>query len=134
MLGAKSIQHLAAEAEAASRAGDLERTVHLASRLALELHQLLREAEPALNGPRRSPRPGARPDQTEPDPQLLEGLMELLRQQNLSAVGRFGAISSQLERRLGAGPHAQLCLHMENLRFGEAIQVLESASTARPSL
>jgi CheY-like chemotaxis protein len=128
MLGAKSIQHLAAEAEAASRGGDLERTVHLASRLALELHQLLREAEPALNGPRRAPRPEARPDQaTDPDPQLVKGFIEVLRQQNLSAVSRFGAIASQLERHLGQGPYAELCLHMENLRFSEAIQVLEGS-------
>jgi hypothetical protein len=106
--------------------------VHLASRLALELHQLLREAEPAFNGPRRSPRPGAHLDQTEPEPHLLEGFIELLRQQNLSAVGRFGAIALQLERRLGEGPYAQLSLHMENLRFSEAIQVLEG-SLAAPS-
>ena len=36
------------------------------------------------------------------------------------------------ERRLGHGPYAELCVHMENLRFSEAIQVLERSS-AGPS-
>jgi hypothetical protein len=59
------------------------------------------------------------------EPQLLVGLIDLLRQQNLAAVGRFGAIASQLERRLGPGPYAQVLLHMDNLRFNDAIKLLE---------
>jgi hypothetical protein len=52
-------------------------------------------------------------------------LLDLLRQQNLSAVNRFNAILPQLERRLGQGPCALMRDHMEHLRFTEAVKVLE---------
>ena len=130
MLGARSIQHLAGEAEASARAGELEHAAHLATRLDLELHQLLQSAGPTLNAERRTQvsdvaQMGEGKGEAALEPQLLVGLIDLLRQQNLAAVGRFGAIASQLERRLGPGPYAQVLLHMDNLRFNDAIKLLE---------
>jgi PAS domain S-box-containing protein len=128
MLGARSIQHLAAEAEAASRAGELERAAELAARLDVELHQLLESAGPALSAERGSQVSHvAQAGEAVLEPQLLVALIDLLRQQNLAAVGRFGAISSQLALRLGPGPFAQVLLHMDNLRFDDAIKVLEQS-------
>jgi PAS domain S-box-containing protein len=126
MLGARSIQHLAAEAEAASRAGELDRAAELATRLDLELHQLLESAGPAISAERGGQAPDvAAPGEAVLEPQHLAGLIELLRQQDLAAVGRFAAISSQLALRLGPQPFAQVLLHMDNLRFTDAMKVLE---------
>jgi PAS domain S-box-containing protein len=128
MLGATSIQELARAGETACAAGEVAQAAALAITLAAQLELLRESSSAALAGmPARDQRP-LQTDDSELDPQLVVDLLDLLRQQNLSAVHRFNAILPQLERRLGHGACALMRDHMEHLRFIEAVDVLEHGS------
>jgi CheY-like chemotaxis protein len=125
MLGAKAIQDLAGECEAACGAGETERAVHLTARLDVLLHRLHECAAATLDASKAQEARPARTGDGDLDSKLLVDLIELLVQQNLSAVGRFNAIMPQLERRLGEGPYALMRDHMSNLRFTDAVKLLQ---------
>jgi CheY-like chemotaxis protein len=129
LLGAKAIQQLAGEAEAACAAGQLELAAHLATRLATELQRLERSANPLLEAARAQADDAALADGDALEPRALADLVDLLRQQSLSALDRFNAISPQLRRRLGKESFERVRDHIDNLRFSDAARALE---TGRP--
>jgi len=126
MLGAKAIQGLAGEAEAACAAGEVARATDLASALATQVQRLRQSAGPTLAVAQAQAESSAEASQEDLDPQLLGDLIGLLRQQNLSAVSRFQAITPQLQRRLGQASYALMRGHMDNLRFTDAVNLLEA--------
>jgi len=126
-LGAKSIQGLAGETEAALAAGGSADTVRLSSRLAEELRTLATATASALQD-----LPDARASepldtQAVLEPQALSDLIALLRAQRLSAVDCFNALAPGLRNRLGPASYAMTRGHLDNLRFGDAATILEHA-------
>ena len=126
MLGAKAIHLLAGEAEAACAAGELERSVHLATRLTTKLQRLRELAAPALLV--------VAPAQIEDDslaagdaldPQALADLVNLLRRQSMSAIERFSGLSPQLQRLLSKNSFERVRELIDNLQFSDAANALE---------
>ena len=126
MLGATAIHELAGEAEAACAAGDVDRAAYLATRLAALLQRLRASAAPALadlaQTQEESPFTGAKIE-----PQALADFIDLLRQQSLSAMDRFGSISRQLESLLGKESYELVRSQIDNLQFSDAADALEEA-------
>ena len=126
LLGAKAIQRLAGEAEAACVGGDVALAGPLADDLASELHRLRQSAEPAFQS-RQAPADevlGEGGDPLEMD--ALAELVGLLRQQKLSAMDRFKTLSPQLRRHLRQSEYERVEEHLDNLRFGDAADILET--------
>jgi PAS domain S-box-containing protein len=127
LLGAKAINRLAIAAEAACRSGEreCERAAQLTKEVASLIRQLRHSAAPFLEAtrPEADQIPVASDDDV--DPQLLAELIDLLRQQCLSAVDRFTDCSPQLLRRLGKESYERMRDHVDNLQFGDAAKVLE---------
>ncbi len=128
MLGAKTIQQLAAAAEAACRGGEAARAAELAAQVMASLQALRASAAPALA---EAPAPGAEAGHdvadASTDPQVLHDLVGLLRENDLSALDRFSAASAQLRRRLGSKEtYDAVRANVENLQFSEAARTLEA--------
>ena len=126
LLGAKSIQRLAGRAEAACVGGDVGLASPLAADLASELQRLRQSAEPAFQS-RQAPI-GETPAQ-DGGPLEMEALAELvglLRQQRLSAMDRFKALTPQLRGHLRQGDYDRVEDHLDNLRFSDAADILET--------
>ncbi len=127
LLGAKSIQRLAGEAEAASVCGDVALAGPLAEDLGSELRRLRQSAEPAFHA-RQAPVEEAMVQGGDPlEMDALAELVDLLRQQRLSAMDRFKALSPQLCGYLGQGDYKRVQEHLDGLRFGDAADMLEAA-------
>ena len=58
--------------------------------------------------------------------QIVTDLVVLLRRQSLSATERFGSISPQLQRLLGADSYELVRSHMEHLQYTDAADALEA--------
>jgi CheY-like chemotaxis protein len=129
MLGAKAIQQLAGEAEAACAAGAVERAAQLATKLATQLQQLHRHAAPAFMGGRAQAEEAVLPGGGELEKQALADFIALLRGQSLSAMDRFTSISPQLRRSLSTGSYELVRDHIENLQFSDAAEALEASQT-----
>jgi HPt (histidine-containing phosphotransfer) domain-containing protein len=130
MLGATAIHQLAGEAEAACAAGEVDRATYLATRLAVLLQRLRESAAPALAADpaeteEEAPYVGARIE-----PQVLADFIDLLRQQSLSAMDRFGALSRPLRSHLGKESYELVRNHIDNLNFSEAANALEATPNA----
>ena len=124
MLGAKTIQKIAAQAEAACTAGQPERATRLGSKLEVELRRLWRSASSAVVVvPEHAP--AVPSDAIALDPEAIANFVELLRDQSLSAIDTFDSISPQLHRALGEGAYGRVRDHIDNLRFSDAANVLE---------
>jgi HPt (histidine-containing phosphotransfer) domain-containing protein len=133
MLGAKAIQDLAAEAEAACAAGEVEHGARLATSLAAQLQRLRDDATPKLSGPGGAGE-GAGPSTDEAlEATAIVDLVGLLRQQNLAAADRFSAITPQLQRCLGQESYALVSDHISNLRFTDAAKLLEQVRHLPPT-
>ena len=65
------------------------------------------------------------------EPTVLPDLINLLRQQSLSAMDRFSSVSPQLRRLLSKGAYDLVDDHIRNLQFSEAANALE-ASQRKP--
>ena len=128
MLGAKAIQQLAGEAEAACAAGEVERAAHLATQTCHAVATAASERGARVHGSAgRRPKRRRSPSDGELEPQVLADLVDLLRQQSLSAMDRFSAISPQLRRLLGKGSYELVRDHMDNLQFSDAADALEAS-------
>ena len=129
MLGAKRIQQLAGDAEQACREGDAARAADIAARRSAQWHALGRNAAPVLA---QLPAPAG----TAIDAQALADFVELLRQQSLSALDRFSALSPRLQRLLGPAcypgsrAHRQPALHRRGQGAGRSAGV---GAGARPA-
>lgn len=128
MLGAKTIQELAADAESACLSRDFVEAARVSSALNVRLQQLRRDSTITLS---EEPPPDDR-DQDDPLPtSRLEHLSKLLRDQNLAALDEFKAISPQLQALLGRHGHATMRNHVEDLRFKDAAEVLAASLAPR---
>jgi CheY-like chemotaxis protein len=126
LLGAKSIQRLAGEAEAACVRGDVVQAAPLALDLAFELHRLQQSAEPAFQS-RQVPIEEALAQSAGPlAMDALAELVSLLRQQRLSAMDRFKALSPQLRGHLRQSEYQRVQEHLDGLRFSDAADILET--------
>ena len=125
LLGAKAIQRLAGEAEAACVGGDIALANPLALDLASELHRLRQSAEPAFQS-RQAPADEAPAPGVPLDMGALAELVGLLRQQRLSAMDCFKALSPQLRGHLRQGEYERVEDHLDSLRFGDAADILET--------
>jgi len=126
MLGAKAIHQLAGEAEAACAAGELERSVHLATRLVTKLQRLQEAAAPALLVIAPAQIEDALLTSGEAlEPQALADLVSLLRRQSMSAIERFSGLSPQLQRLLSKTSFERVREHIDNLQFSDAANALE---------
>jgi len=129
ILGAKGIHQLAGEAETACAAGNVERSVHLATRLAVKLQRLGECAAPlVVTAPAQAEDPSAASSRDRLAPQALADFVDLLRQQSMSAIERFSALSPQLQRLLSKGAFEVVRQHIDNLQFSDAANALEAGS------
>jgi CheY-like chemotaxis protein len=126
MLGAKGIQALAASAEAACSAGDVKRAGELTASLAVQLQRLIQSVAPSQEAAPPQPDAPVPTHVGELDPQLLGDLVDLLRHQDLAAVDRFAVITPQLQRLLGEESYALVEGHMKDLKFADALEMLEA--------
>jgi len=124
ILGAKAIQQLAGDTEAACAAGEVEHAARLASNLAAQLRRLRQSAAPAFIVPFEEE---ALPRGVELKPQDLADFVDLLRQQSLSAIDRFGSISPQLRRLMSKESYELVRDHIDKLQFGDAATTLEAS-------
>jgi PAS domain S-box-containing protein len=124
MLGAKEIQQLAGEAEAACAAGEIEQVAELSMRLAAHLQRLRRDAALALAAVPMRSRAGRAQDCAVVEPEAVAELVDLLRRQSLAAVDRFTSMSPGLRRLLGQGSYERVRDHLDNLRFDAAADAL----------
>jgi CheY-like chemotaxis protein len=124
-LGATAIQQLAGEAEAACAAGDVDRATSFATRLAGLLQGLRRSAAAALAEYPTETEEEVAPVGAEIEPHAVVDLIDLLRQQSLSAMDRFSSISRQLQCLLGKESFELVRSHVDNLRFSDAANALE---------
>jgi len=126
MLGAKAIYQLAGEAEAACAAGELERSVHLATRLATKLQRLRELAAPALAMIASVEIEDASLSGGDAlEPRAVADLVSLLRRQSMSAIERFSGLSPQLQRLLSKSSFERVREHIDNLQFSDAANALE---------
>jgi PAS domain S-box-containing protein len=124
MLGAKAIQQLAGEAEDACVANDAQRAATLITELAAKLQRLRDAATPTLRV--AEPAGEQSPGSGELDPRAVIELVELLRNQSLSALDRFGSLSAPLRRQLGHAQFEVVRQHIDDLQFGDAVEALAS--------
>lgn len=126
ILGAKSIQQLAAEAEKACAAGQTDRARQFTVQLALQLQQLSQSAAPTLGEARAHAENTISRTDEKLKPQLLVDLIQLLRLQSLSALERFSSLSPQLRRLLGTASYEAVLKQINSLEFNAAADALET--------
>jgi PAS domain S-box-containing protein len=127
MLGAKSIQLLASQAEQACRTHDVAGLGLLVPGLSALLQALHRSGADALTGEPAAAAQADRTSQAAIDPQSLADLRRLLWQHNMSAVELFNRLLPQLRGSLGEQACGPVQGHIENLEFEAAVQLLEAA-------
>jgi len=128
LLGAKEVQRVAREAEAACLAGEGGLAADLATTLAMTLQRLARSAAPMLEAGRAQAGLAVLQSAGELEPRALPDLIALLRQQNLSAAARFMSISPQIYGLLGKETYELAREHIDNLRFRDAADALQAIS------
>jgi PAS domain S-box-containing protein len=133
MLGADAIRKLAADTRVACVAGEFERARDLTAALAVKMQQLSMSAAPVLDRARLEAEQEGRDSLSCAEtiqPQQLVDLIQLLREQSLSALQRFAAISPPLRLYMGEPLFAIMRDHIDNLRFLEAAQTLGDVKAA----
>ena len=128
MLGARSVQQLAGEAEAACRGGDAELARALRHRIATEIAALRRAARPFLEAsslPAAAQAGAAAPASAPAEAAQVEALVALLREQSLAALDRFAVLAPGLRAWAGPSTFAAIGDDVDNLRFAAAADALE---------
>ncbi|MEO8635190.1 MAG: PAS domain S-box protein [Gemmatimonadales bacterium] len=129
MLGATELRQLAEEAERASISGNVARVGQLTTSLRIQLQRLRAGAAPLILAEKVRAGASAVAAGGELVPGQLADLISLLRQQNLAAVDLLGALSPQLQQLLGLESYGVVRDHLDNLRFGDAADVLAGSQT-----
>jgi len=136
MLGAKAIHQLAGKAEAACVAGDVDQASRHAATLTGMVQTLRQSAAPAFMAAQSRTDEGRLSGACELEPQDLTNLVELLRQQSLSAIDRFRSMAPQLRQVMRKDLYELVEVHIDNLQFSEAASALTGAEirglVARP--
>ena len=134
MLGANAIQQLAADARAACTAGEIKIVERLAEALGGELERLAAGAGPVLRASRERAEEALRSAAeagTPLKPQQLADLVQSLRQQSLSALRHFESVAGRLRTLLGDATFEIVRDQVENLRFMDAVRILEEIGRMR---
>jgi PAS domain S-box-containing protein len=127
MLGAKALQQLAGEAEAACAKGEDALAAHLVRQLAAKLQRLRQCSAAALAAPAQAEGDAAAPPGGDSlEPQALADLLGLLRQQSMSAMEAFTGLSPQLRQLMSRPSYELVREHIGNLQFNDAANVLEA--------
>jgi len=100
--------------------------VELAASLTRQLNRVRQGAAQFLEEKQPEPAVPTAAGSDRLDPSALANLLALLRQQKLSALECFAAISPQLLRLLGKASHDRVRSYLDNLQFQEAATVLEA--------
>jgi HPt (histidine-containing phosphotransfer) domain-containing protein len=124
MLGAKAVQQLAGEAEAACNASDLARAAELAQHLAAQLQQLDRSASHVLVATSTPPEAASAVNAGKFEPPGLADLLDLLHKQDLAALARFDALALQLRAWLGQETYELVRVCLDDLNFTDAADAL----------
>jgi PAS domain S-box-containing protein len=127
ILGAKSIQQLAADIRAAVVAQRIAEAEPLAALLQTQVSLLRVCAAPVLEAARSERRLEANAPScgVEIEGEQLTDLVAMLRGQNLAAVTAFDLIAPQLRAKLGPERFAIVRDHIDGLRFVDAVASLE---------
>ncbi len=127
ILGAKGIHQLAADIRAAVVAERLAEAEPLAALLQTQLQLLRLCATPVLEAARaeRQLEADAPSSGVELENEQLDGLVDLLRGQNLAAVTAFDMIAPQLRAKMGNEKFAVIRDHIDGLRFVDAAASLQ---------
>jgi PAS domain S-box-containing protein len=133
MLGANAVQQLAIDARAACVAGETKRLERLADALVIELLRLGQSAEPVLRTAKRRVSEAHKPPGVEDalTPEVVTELIGALRQQSLSALCRFDAVSSQLRSMLGEKKFEVVRDLLDDLKFIAAAETLAESNSDR---
>jgi HPt (histidine-containing phosphotransfer) domain-containing protein len=127
MLGAKEIQQLAATAEAACLEGDRDLASHLARQLLVRVQRLSQCALTAMTATSATSGRDAPKNGEAIEPEVMAAFVALLRQQSLSALSSFDALSPRLRGLLSDDRYALLRGLVDDLKFNEAAQALEDS-------
>ena len=133
-VGAVGVHRVATDIEAACRAGDHEQVAALLPVLNAALKELATGVE-AWRA-EQAKRPSATP--SGPAARVLsrkdmESLLELLKQQHISALDLFEELAPGLEASLGTAAFERLRSHIEQLQFADAAMELDTAITDLPA-
>jgi PAS domain S-box-containing protein len=123
MLGAKGIQRVAGDIEAACRAGDAAPLDALMQALGVQL-RLLRDSV-QRDAPPATPQTAPAGNAGDIDTQALNALISGLRGHSLGALDSFAALSPALWHVLGSERFAQLRECVDTLQFDAAADLLE---------
>jgi PAS domain S-box-containing protein len=126
MLGAKAVHALAGQVEAACLGGNLAQAGELSSRLSNEMLLVSKSARPVIAAERTRADNLLLTGAVPIAPSLFKELNALLRKQSLAAVDSFRSLSPQLRQSMGHAVYEQVRLHIDNLQFEEASNLLES--------
>jgi HPt (histidine-containing phosphotransfer) domain-containing protein len=126
MLGAKTVHALAGQIEAACLNGDMAQAAQLRGRLSNEILLVSKSARPVIAAERARADNLLLTSAVPIAPALFRELNALLRKQSLAAVDSFRSLSPQLRQSMGQAIYERVRLHIENLQFEEASNLLES--------
>ncbi len=129
-LAASAIQEAARQAEAACRSGDIAQAAALTAQCRSLLDALRGELPPGWLQDDEPPSFLSAIPQTPVDVLALTELRRYLREQSLDALDRFQALSDSLHRRLGSTAFLRLREDIENLRFSDALLLLDTMDEA----
>jgi PAS domain S-box-containing protein len=126
MLGAKTVHALAGQVELACLSGDHAQALKLSGRLSSEILLISKSARPVIAAERIRADNLLLTGAVPVAPSLIKELNALLRKQSLAAVDSFRSLSPQLRQSMGPALYERVRLHIDNLRFEEAADLLES--------
>jgi PAS domain S-box-containing protein len=126
LLGAKSIQQLASEAEAACAAGACLEAGLLATQITGQLQRVQAGCAVLLEQGRREDEERQPPLVAAIAPQELVDIVCLLRQRSLAALDRFNALAPRLRAVLDRDAFALVRHQMDGLKFDDAADILEA--------
>ena len=132
LLGAREIHQLATEAEAACRGGGAEVCADLSAQIAGKLRQMKSSAALLICASTQEEHSLASETPEPISAPALQALIRLLRQQSFEALDRFNEVAPSLRLSLGDASFGRLRQHLDQLRFGEMADALESYCSALP--
>jgi PAS domain S-box-containing protein len=126
MLGAKGVYTLAGEVETACLSGDMDQAKQCTIQLSSAMQGLNTNAQFVIAAERTRAYELCAPGGVQIAPHLIDDFKLLLQHQSLAAVDSFRSLSPQLRQIMGDILYEQMRLNIDNLRFEEAFELLES--------
>ena len=132
-LGANDLAALAARAEDAARAGDVNIVARATAEIGRAIGVLGVHALPAIEQIRTSALPAAGADRVELDAGNLGALLGALELRQLSARSQFASLAGALREQFDAKTYEDLCERMDNLEFASVAETLGGLVRGRQS-